>query len=445
MNSIAARNPQRDNSQEQKHIAKALDASEHEEALIAAAFIDIAAVDVAAALVDVRDFFDRVLGQIWLVMLGLRESQKGQPDFAVIRRMLVSAEIYDLFGGDLRLAKLIQSTPNAAFINFHAKQVRSASHRRRLADFARQLYSRAVDPAHETTSIASWASASMDVFSADPTERVQTIADACDVAIERVERSMASNTSMGKRCGLRGVDEVTGGLFAGELTVIAARTSVGKTAFATTVAYNVACDNVPTLMVSLEMEQWEVAIRVLASETQLSVGQFKSAALSSDEMLLAKQQIDAMRGIPFDIWRPYRVTTRQIRARAKMAKATTGLGLLVIDYVSLVSPDDRRLPRHEQLSQITKDLKSIAGELDVPVLMLCQINRDGEGKEPVLSNLRESGAIEEDANNVWLLHRATRDSEVAKLIIAKARNGGTGYVPLKYVPRLATFYDEDIQ
>lgn len=422
-----------------------LTALESEESLVACAMIDIQSVDRVASIVDHRDFVDQTLGSVWLLMLDLRESSTGQPDVASIRRLLMEAKLYEKFGGAARIAKMVAAQPNTAFVAFHAKQVRSASHRRKLAAFARQLYSRALDASYATVDTASWASATMDMYSTDPTENVQTIAEAAETALQRIRQAKSQNTSIGRPTGLARLDTVTGGLFPGELTVLAARPGIGKTAFATQIAHSIACDGTPVLQVSLEMEQWEVAIRILAAETGLTVGQFRAAALSEAEIAKAEKAIESMRNIPFVLWRPPKVTAKQVRAKAALMKATSGLSLVVVDYISLIKPEDHRAPRPEQISGITKEFKAMTGELDVPIVLLSQINRHGEGKEPTLADLRESGAVEEDANNVWLLHRNERDSDKAKLVIAKARNGGSGYLEFGFDGRQTRFFDPPVE
>lgn len=415
---------------------------EAEEAVVSSALINLSFIDKVDFL-SPRNFADSALGQLWGMLVCMRETQESQPDFKSIVREIRDAGIYDRLGGIQGLTRLAKREPNPGHIIYYAKKVREASHRRRMTELAKQLAFRASDPGQETMETAEWAAATIEMYAADPVENTMDIAEACDVAINRAIEAQASKKSLGVKCGIRKLDVATSGMFRSELITVAARTGIGKTAFATQIGYGVACQNLPVLQISLEMDQWELAIRVLAAETGIDVQNIKAANLNEADINALRSAKESIVGVPYHIWRSHDASIKQIRAKARLFKATKGLALLIIDYIGLIKPENGRLPRHEQISRIMKQLKTLAGELEVPVMALCQIGRDAEGKEPHVGNLRESGSVEEDSNSVWLLHRKDRESDQAKVIIGKSRNGRAGYIELGYNCALTQFFDPD--
>jgi replicative DNA helicase len=259
--------------------------------------------------------------------------------------------------------------------------------------------------------------------------------------IDRIYESQKRQYDVGVQTGLRTVDDTTGGLFPGELCICAARPSIGKTALGFQIAEYAADQGRPALFVSLETEDWELAARSAAAETGINGAAIRSAKLTDDQMSLLKAMARAKAGIPLKIWRPVRTTVASIRSQAKLMAATGGIALLAVDYLQLIDPADPRALRHEQLSQIGKDLKRLANELDIPVLALAQINRKGEGERPKLSQLEGSGSLEQDANTVWLINREDRSATDAVLMIEKNRSGSVGDVPLVYDCEKTMFYD----
>jgi replicative DNA helicase len=210
---------------------------------------------------------------------------------------------------------------------------------------------------------------------------------------------------------------------------------MGKTSFALQVALHQASKGRPTTFVSLEMTGRELASRHIVTRTGIETRRLRSGELQ----LLDLQEIDQVASdaakLAMRIWSPHQATVAQIRGVAKRDAATAGLSLLVVDYIGLVRPTDPRRPRHEQVSMVSAALKSVAKELQIPVLALCQLNRESDKTkraEPKLSHLRESGSIEQDADIVLLLHRRDNHDGQTKLIIAKHRHADTGALMLTW-------------
>ncbi len=198
------------------------------------------------------------------------------------------------------------------------------------------------------------------------------------------------------------------------------------------------------LVVSLEMDALQLAHRVVAAQLNLPLIDLRTGNYDTTDTTKVREYAVKITDLPYGIMPARRATMAQIRGIARSRKATHGLSLLLVDYLQLIAPTDARRPRHEQVTQISHDLKSLAMELDIPVIALAQLNRQSESDEslPKLSHLRESGAIEQDADSVWFLHRG-RDSNDAQLIIEKQRQGMRGTVRLCFDGPRCVFAETD--
>jgi replicative DNA helicase len=241
---------------------------------------------------------------------------------------------------------------------------------------------------------------------------------------------------------------MTAGMQSSELVIIAARPSVGKTAFALNVVRHAAVeDRVPIFFVSLEMARIEIAERLLACQARVDSFKIRKGQLNADDISRLMSAGDALRGNPRDghvklfIDDTPSQNMLRIAANARRLKQRHGLKLVVIDYLQLIEPENRRDPRQEQVAQISRRLKFLARELLIPVIALAQVNRASEDRQdhrPRLSDLRESGSIEQDADTVMMLHRPGRsdksvEDNTLEVIVEKQRNGPTGAVTLTYL------------
>jgi replicative DNA helicase len=275
-------------------------------------------------------------------------------------------------------------------------------------------------------------------------------------AMERLDARLAgTHVAGGCDYGFRELDSKTAGLHEGELVILAARPSMGKTAFAMNVAEHVAlAQQVPVLFVSLEMSSLELADRLLCSVAKVNSHRLRTATLSQEDRLKLVDAAETLSKAPLFIDDSPSRTVTEIAAAARRIKRRHGaLGLIVIDYLQLIEPDNPKDPRQEQVAKIARRLKGLAREMKVPVLCLAQLNRQAEVSKdniPRLSHLRESGAIEQDADVVLFIHREEyyhrgEDREQfagqAQVIIAKQRNGPTGEVELQWLRDFTRFQD----
>jgi replicative DNA helicase len=269
-----------------------------------------------------------------------------------------------------------------------------------------------------------------------------------------IDARLEHGAADGVLTGFSKIDEMTGGLHGSELIILAARPSMGKTAFALNIAEHVAVEQEsPTLVVSLEMSKMELAQRMLCSRGKIDGSKLRSGYLAGNErQSLVKASAELGKAPLFIDDSPSRTVT-EIGAVARRLKRQERLGLIVIDYIGLIEPENALDSRQEQVAKMARRLKGLARELDVPILCLAQLNRQTEAAKdnrPSLSHLRESGAIEQDADVVMFVHReeyyhSLEDAEdmgivgQAKIIIAKQRNGPVGDVKLSWMKQYTKF------
>jgi len=247
--------------------------------------------------------------------------------------------------------------------------------------------------------------------------------------------------------GFRDVDTLLSGMQSGNLIVIAARPGVGKSSFVTNVARNVAVDaGLPVAMFSLEMSRWEIGMRLLCGEARVPWDSIRNKRVGAEDWSRIAQAADSLHEAPLFIVDSGNVTLVDIRAKARRLSARrAGLGMIIVDYLQLMSHTRRVDNRQQEIAEISRGLKMLAKELEIPVIAVSQLNRDPErrqDKRPQLSDLRESGAIEQDADVVMFIHREDADPAkkgLADLIVAKHRNGPTDTVPLTFLPHLTQF------
>ena len=280
--------------------------------------------------------------------------------------------------------------------------------------------------------------------------------DRASVSIQKMFADKGNRT--GVRSGLTQLDNMTDGFHGGEMIVLAARPSMGKTALALNIAEHATLvDNVPTLFFSLEMSAEQLAMRMICSHGGLDMTKIRDGFGNSDLQKKVFAETEALEKIPLWIDETSNLTVLEMRSKVRRLYVQQKLGLVIIDYLQLLSGTDSRLPREQQIAEISRGIKGIAKELNVPVIVLSQLNRESEKeyRKPLLSDLRESGSIEQDADLVLLLSKTRESIEALKggrddpdnsndsdsenrgsrsvsLIVAKQRNGPTGDILLRY-------------
>lgn len=414
--------------------------------------------DDVALILRPDDFYDDANRRLFEHMLAMHDAGRKIDLTLLVERLQTSGD-YEPIGGGAYLAKVFGSVPNAAHAIYYAEIVREKATFRSLINASTEILRDAYDESHAAKEMLS--NAEQKIFSildARGSTRVSEIKDILHIAMDRIDARMkGEHTAGGVDSGFTDLDRLTGGLHNSELIVLAARPSMGKTALAMNIAEHVSMrGEAPTLFVSLEMSAIELADRLLCSVARVNSHRLRNGTLSQeDRHRLVEYSAKISRASLYVDDSPARTVTeiaaaaRRIRRREKK-----GLGLIVIDYLQLIEPDNSKDPRQEQVAKITRRLKGLAREMNVPVLCLAQLNRQAEvskDNRPKLSHLRESGAIEQDADVVMFVHRESyyqrgeerdQNAEEAELIIAKQRNGPIDDVQVRWIRDFTRFEDK---
>jgi len=431
---------------------------EAEESVLGALIIDKNAIAKVADILFPKDFYQTQNRYIYEAILDLY--QKNEPiDILSLSNRLKEKKHLKEIGGESYLASLVNKTPTSAHVSHYAKIVHQ---KRILRDLIAASYKIAelgwtesedvndlLDKAEQTIFSISQKSIAHD-FVPLKEELVQ--------AFERIDQlQKGGNKLRGLSTGFKNLDNYLSGLQKSDMIIIGGRPSLGKTSLALDIARHVALkERVPVGLFSLEMSRDQVVDRLIAAESTVDLWKIRTGHLSTEgevnDFTLIQDALSRLAEIPLYIDDAPSPTVMQIRTMARRLQAKVGLGLIIVDYLQLISPENNsnNISTVQQYSQISRSLKALARELKVPVLALSQLSRAVEQRSPAiprLSDLRETGSLEQDADVVLLIYREDRynpDTErknIADIIIAKHRNGPLGRVPLYFNESLASFRD----
>lgn len=394
-----------------------------------------ACLDDVAPLMHEHHFREPIHGLVWRGIAALYSA--GRPvDSVILADWLFRAKLAGEFGEGTAmhayLAELWDAVPNGASATLHASLVRDLSLLRGLSESAARIADYAARPSGPALEML--ALAEREIFGLAENGlscAALPLRSAIDAAFGQIaERSARPSQSLsGVPSGLTDLDALTSGLQNGELVVIAARPSVGKTALGATIAKHAAESGHPVLFCSLEMSCHELATRLLVAVSGIDGNAIRHAAIPYHDLPRLGDARDLLRDLPGWIDDEPKQSVMRIAANVRRLKRQHKLALVIVDYLQLIEPDDRSSPRHEQVGAISRALKALAREAQIPVVAMAQLNRGLEGRadqRPKLSDLRESGSIEADADVVVLLHKPVDMPAYLDLIIAKQRNGPVG-------------------
>lgn len=402
-----------------------LPATDAEVALIAAVIVDASRLDT----LDIvgTDFGDADLGTLWNALRTIHDAGLPIGDPKILLPELKRLSVHESVRTPGFIGRLlVDGRAEAAHATFYAQQVARAAVLRRQALLAHEWLTRVADPAADPQEIERWLDAQLSTAGGRTTDPARDIGEVAADIIAEIKSGTCGKPTM---TGFADLDASAGGWQAGELVIMAARPGVGKTSFALQVAAHNAERERRVLFVSLEMRDRELVTRTLCGDARVDSRRLRTGRQNAADIERLHAAADDIRDLPVRIWAPPSATLARIRGVAKREAAVSGLSLLVVDYLGLIRPADSKRPRYEQIGEVSAGLKALAKELDVPVLALCQLNREADGTEPRLANLRDSGSIEQDADVVLFLHR---EETATKLIVAKHRHGETGSVQLRF-------------
>lgn len=422
---------------------------ESEQAVVGALLLDNAAWDRIADQIGESDFYRKEHRQLFGAITQLIAENK-PADVVTVAELLQSSGELEGVGGLPYLVSLTSNTPSASNVRTYASLVRERSMLRRLIEVGNGMADAACNPAKSAGELLSEAQQSLsECENHTTTLEARPMRDVLRSMIEQVDAAF-HGTKQFLKTGFKHLDEKIMGLEAGDMVVIAARPSIGKTALAMQVAEHVA-ESVPVLMFSLEMRADQLAMRRAAAHAKIDLMTLRSGRLAEegDDWNRLTYAVGKLRERNLFIDDRAGLSMPQIRSRARQVKRQHGLGLVVIDYLGLIQ-GKRSENRTNEVSEISRQIKIMARELEVPVIVLSQLNRGLESraeKRPVMSDLRDSGSIEQDADVILLLHREdyynpdTQWKGVAECNVAKQRNGPTGMVALSFEHEYAQFSD----
>ena len=419
-------------------------------AVLGAMFLDREAASLALEMLTGEDFYRPDHRQVFEAAEELYHS--GVPiDMITVKNKLEEKQVFEQIGGLPFLANISTSVGSSANMRHYAAIVEEKSVLRRLIRTANNISQMSYEGKTDVNAIMDTAEKGIfDIMQNRHSDQFHHIRDIAVDSIEKIEDIYRSKGKLtGVPTGFVDFDQKTAGLQKSDLILLAARPSMGKTAFALNIIQNAAIrSNVPTAVFSLEMSREQLVNRMLCSEAMLDAQRLRTGELTDSDWADLIQAMGPLSQAPIYVDDTPGVTPMEVRSKCRRLKVEKGLGLIVIDYLQLMSGNSRNDSRQQEISEISRSLKAIAREMEAPVIALSQLSRACEQRadhRPMLSDLRESGAIEQDADVVAFLYRDeyyfpdTEKKNQAELIIAKQRNGPTGTVDLTWMGQYTKF------
>ena len=419
-------------------------------AVLGAMFLDREAASLALEMLTGEDFYRPDHRQVFEAAEELYHS--GVPiDMITVKNKLEEKQVFEQIGGLPFLANISTSVGSSANMRHYAAIVEEKSVLRRLIRTANNISQMSYEGKTDVNAIMDTAEKGIfDIMQNRHSDQFHHIRDIAVDSIEKIEDIYRSKGKLtGVPTGFVDFDQKTAGLQKSDLILLAARPSMGKTAFALNIIQNAAIrSNVPTAVFSLEMSREQLVNRMLCSEAMLDAQRLRTGELTDSDWADLIQAMGPLSQAPIYIDDTPGVTPMEVRSKCRRLKVEKGLGLIVIDYLQLMSGNSRNDSRQQEISEISRALKAIAREMEAPVIALSQLSRACEQRadhRPMLSDLRESGAIEQDADVVAFLYRDeyyfpdTEKKNQAELIIAKQCNGPTGTVDRTWMGQYTKF------
>jgi replicative DNA helicase len=423
-----------------------------ERAVIGAMLIDESAVLAARQYLTGEDFYSPAHKRIYDAIFALVNAGH-KADLLTIKEELEKSGKLDEAGGIDYIASLTHVVPSSANADYYAQIVRGCSLRRGLIQAAGIAGSRAYDETVDPKNLLE--EAQQRLFSLSDTRRVFSYKKAGETIgvtfkyLEKVYNSKALYTGMPS--GFNDLDRITSGFQPAELIVIGARPGMGKTAIALTMASHISLRRkVPAAFFSLEMSDQALMLRLISAEAKIDSHKLRTGFFEASEYNKIFDASDRINEAPLYIVDMPHMTNLDITAMARMLRTQEKVEIIFIDYIGLIASDNHYIPRHEQIAETSRALKGLARDLDIPVVALSQLRREAEKEKPSLADIRDSGAIEQDADMVLFLNRdreldktmeeqAKGEGQKVQLVVAKNRNGPVGTVDLTFLKHFTKF------
>ena len=422
---------------------------EAEQSVLGSMLIDKEAIAAATEALIPDDFYSGVHREIYDAMLYLYE--QGRPvDLITLTEVLRQRGTLEGIGAAY-ISELSMIVPSTANVRYYIRIVEEKSILRRLIEASNDIIADSYDAKDEVDYILDDAEKRIFKISERQSRRdFESIKVALLEAYEKIEElSKNRGKIIGVPTGFTDIDLMTTGLHPSDFVLIAGRPSMGKTSLAMNIAQNAAiAENIPVAIFSLEMSKDQLVQRMLSSEANVELQKIRTGELEDDDWLRLVQAAGPISKAPIFIDDTPGISVMEMRSKARRLKLEHGLGMIVIDYLQLMTGTRRAESRQQEISDISRSLKALARELEVPVVTASQLSRGPESRSdhrPMLSDLRDSGAIEQDADLVAFLYRDeyynpdTEKQNIAEVIISKQRNGPTGTVELVWLGQFTKF------
>lgn len=432
-----------------------------EESIISAILLDNHTVLNVLDILAPEDFYRTAHQKIFSAITEM--SNKGEPiDLVTLANELKNSNQLDDIGGAVYLAKLVDTAPVPANAIQYAKIIRDNASLRRMIKAASDISNKCFDNTADVNDVIDFAEGTIfDIASHKTKPSVYPLSTIINSNIDTlVERRGNKSLISGLSTGFKKLDTLTSGLQGSDLIILAARPGMGKTALALNLTRNIAVDsNKPVIFFSLEMSKEQLSMRLLCSEARIDSSHVRNGFFSDEEWNKMTEAADVLSEAPIFIDDSSELTSLDIKTKARRLKLEKDIGMIIIDYLQLMKPRIAKDRRDLEISEMSRSLKSLAKELNIPIIALSQLNRrleERSDKRPQLSDLRESGALEQDADLVMFIYRDevynkeenNQEKGIAEIHLAKHRNGPTGMQRLAFIDtytrfeNLATGFDD---
>ena len=409
---------------------------EAETALLGCILRDNTVLDGVLPRVSAEDFYELRHGIVYKAMCAMRD--RGNPIGAIGLREHLGEEL-NTVGGVAFLSQCEDATPSSLNWSFYADIIQSKARLRRVLKTSQTMEQLVRQGGDDADILEVVEQQLMGLFRQDDTGDEMSLKQATMAAVSLMEKAHESEGCVGVPTGFAALDRLTTGMRDGNMIVLAARPSMGKTSLAMNIALNAAInEKIPVGVFSIEMTGAELGVRALAEYARTDGRKMLAGELSNDDIRRVTSALPKLANAPLIVEEVSGLTPSLLRAKARRMMAKHKVRLIVIDYLQLMSA--RAEGRVAEVTKISNAIKALAKELKVPVLALSQLNRNADGpEEPRLSTLRDSGSIEQDADMVWMLHRPDSETDLMKLLVLKNRNGPVAAVDLVFTRRHFSF------
>ena len=435
-------------------------AKELEEVVLGAMMVEKSAVNAVIDVLQPESFYVEAYGEVFRAIQTLFNNSE-PIDLLTVTEQLRKDGKLDMLGGSHRVASLTSRVASSANVEFHARIIAQKHIQRELIRVSNAIIEKAYDETSDVFDLLDEAESKLfEVAEGNIRKSYESMSTVMRQALDDIEAARNNEDGVsGVPSGFHDLDKITGGWQRSDMIVLAARPGMGKTAFVLSMARNMAVDHdIPVAVFSLEMSAVQLVQRLISAETEINSDKFRKGNLEEHEYQQLHSRCGKLSKAPLFIDDTPGLNIFELRAKCRRLKAQHGIDMVIIDYLQLMSAGSDKGNREQEISSISRSIKGIAKELDVPIIALSQLSRNvetrGGDKRPLLSDLRESGAIEQDADIVAFIYRAEYygitehpdgidTAGLGELILAKHRHGALDTIKMKFVKNLAKFANYD--